>query len=82
MKLSGTVPLLGALLLYVPSPALASEQQVQYFPQLADGGRLVIPVGDFLDQELLVISKAGEEIRTRAGTPCRFVPLRGRNGWV
>ena len=38
MKLSGTVPLLGALLLYVPSPALASEQQVQYFPQLADGG--------------------------------------------
>lgn len=72
---------------FAPYPAISVAAAAPAVPerliqQLADGGRLVIPVGDFLDQELLVISKAGEEIRTRAGTPCRFVPLRGRNGWV
>lgn len=43
--------------------------------QLADGGRLVIPVGDRYLQELMVIRRHGSEVtRARRGA-CRFVPL-------
>jgi protein-L-isoaspartate(D-aspartate) O-methyltransferase len=49
--------------------------------QLNDPGRLVIPVGDRLDQELRVFSKQGGRIATRVATLCRFVPLRGGEGW-
>lgn len=49
--------------------------------QLADGGRLVIPVGDWLDQELRVVTKHGSKIQSRVATYCRFVPLRGGEGW-
>ena len=49
--------------------------------QLNDPGRLVIPVGDRLDQELRVFSKRGGRIATRVATLCRFVPLRGGDGW-
>jgi protein-L-isoaspartate(D-aspartate) O-methyltransferase len=49
--------------------------------QLAEGGRLVIPVGDFQDQELRVIIKKGGELSTRVSTHCRFVPLRGHYGF-
>jgi protein-L-isoaspartate(D-aspartate) O-methyltransferase len=49
--------------------------------QLNDPGRLVIPLGDRLDQELRVVSKRGGRIATRVATLCRFVPLRGGEGW-
>lgn len=49
--------------------------------QLADPGRLVIPVGGEDDQELLVISKNAGNVRRRVATLCRFVPLRGGEGW-
>jgi protein-L-isoaspartate(D-aspartate) O-methyltransferase len=49
--------------------------------QLNDPGRLVIPLGDRLDQELRVVSKKGGRIATRVATLCRFVPLRGGEGW-
>ena len=42
--------------------------------QLADGGRMVIPVGGD-DQELVVLTKAGGELRSRVAAYCRFVPL-------
>ncbi len=45
--------------------------------QLAPGGRLVIPVGSFF-QELLVIEKRKDgTIRTKSIAPVRFVPMRG-----
>jgi len=56
----------------VPEPLLA---------QLADGGRLVIPVGARFDQELRVIRKTGSATEDRVATFCRFVPLRGSEGW-
>lgn len=56
----------------VPEPLLA---------QLADPGRLVIPVGDRLDQELRVIVKSDGVTHERIATFCRFVPLRGDGGW-
>jgi protein-L-isoaspartate(D-aspartate) O-methyltransferase len=49
--------------------------------QLKDPGCLVIPVGEWADQELLVVSSRGGYIDTRVATLCRFVPLRGGEGW-
>ena len=49
--------------------------------QLNDPGRLVIPVGERDDQELRVVSKEGGRIDYRVATLCRFVPLRGGEGW-
>jgi len=44
--------------------------------QLADGGHLVIPVGDEW-QELVVLTREGKEITRRSVTPVRFVPMTG-----
>jgi protein-L-isoaspartate(D-aspartate) O-methyltransferase len=49
--------------------------------QLNDPGRLVIPVGEWLDQELRVIWKRGGRMESRVAVLCRFVPLRGGEGW-
>lgn len=49
--------------------------------QLADGGRLVIPVGTRLHQELHQVFKRGNEFATRILDPCQFVPLIGKYGW-
>jgi protein-L-isoaspartate(D-aspartate) O-methyltransferase len=49
--------------------------------QLADGGRLVIPVGRREDQRLLCVTRNGEEYETQVDTACRFVDLVGRYGW-
>ncbi len=61
--------------------AAAPDVPLRLLEQLRDGGRLVIPVGDFLDQELRVIVKEVGKLRTRVSTHCRFVPLRGHEGW-
>jgi len=49
--------------------------------QLADGGRLVIPVGPRQGQRLCVITRRGDEYDTEWTTPCTFVDLVGRYGW-
>lgn len=50
--------------------------------QLAPGGRLLIPVGDRMSQELTLVHKSEDgELHTRAITQCVFVPLIGRFGW-
>jgi len=49
--------------------------------QLRDPGRLVIPVGSRHDQELMVITKKDGATESRVVTQCRFVPLRGAEGW-
>ena len=49
--------------------------------QLKDPGRLVIPVGERSDQELRVIQKCNGQLESRVATLCRFVPLRGGEGW-
>lgn len=45
--------------------------------QLADGGRLVMPVGGRQEQELQLLVKAGGRTVVRNLTPCQFVPLVG-----
>jgi len=49
--------------------------------QLADGGRLVIPVGSRQQQELQLIFKHDNDFVTRLFDPCQFVPLIGKYGW-
>jgi len=49
--------------------------------QLADSGRLVIPVGDEYQQHLLVITRFGDRFEERRGEACAFVPLIGRQAW-
>lgn len=49
--------------------------------QLAEGGRLVIPVGDIASQELLLVQKRGSQLSQQTINYCRFVPLTGKYGW-
>ena len=49
--------------------------------QLADGGRLVVPVGDRGTQVLTVVERRGGRFRTRELQGACFVPLIGRHGW-
>jgi len=44
--------------------------------QLRDGGRLVLPVGDEW-QELVVITRRGDEYEEKKVLPVRFVPMTG-----
>jgi len=49
--------------------------------QLADGGRLVAPIGDPSCQDLVKVVRQGDEFfRTSLG-PCCFVKLLGAHGW-
>jgi protein-L-isoaspartate(D-aspartate) O-methyltransferase len=53
-----------------------------YTDQLAPGGRLVIPVGDELNQVLLKIVRLPDgSLAREASVPCRFVKLIGDLGW-
>lgn len=51
------------------------------FDQLAERGRMVIPVGGQDEQKLLRILRHGEQFENQVLYPCRFVPLVGRYGW-
>ncbi len=49
--------------------------------QLADKGRLVIPVGDRFSQELIKVTKSKNELIRENLGGCRFVNLIGIHGW-
>ena len=49
--------------------------------QLAEGGVLVVPVGNRVDQQLQVMRKVAGEIITTRHVLCCFVPLVGAEGW-
>ncbi|MCK5288455.1 MAG: protein-L-isoaspartate(D-aspartate) O-methyltransferase [Candidatus Omnitrophica bacterium] len=52
---------------YIPKPLLE---------QLAEGGRMVIPVGTYL-QELKLLEKINSQIKSKSIIPVRFVPMTG-----
>ena len=56
----------------VPTPLLG---------QLAESGRMIVPVGDVENQELQLIERNHDTFRTIMLEPCRFVPLIGAYGW-
>ena len=49
--------------------------------QLADNGRLVIPVGPRYSQNLFRVTRHGDKFITEDFTACVFVPLIGKYGW-
>jgi protein-L-isoaspartate(D-aspartate) O-methyltransferase len=49
--------------------------------QLREGGRLVIPVGDRDNQELVRAQLENGQLKSRVLFNCKFVPLLGRYGW-
>ena len=49
--------------------------------QLAEGGRLLIPVGSREEQTLCVFTRRGPNLERRDVLPVRFVPLLGTYGW-
>ena len=50
--------------------------------QLADGGRLLVPVGGRDEQKLTLITRRGAEFERQFIAPVRFVPLVGDHGWT
>lgn len=53
-----------------------------YIKQLKINGRLVIPVGGRYSQMLYQVKNTPSGINTSLSTPCVFVPLIGKHGWV
>jgi protein-L-isoaspartate(D-aspartate) O-methyltransferase len=49
--------------------------------QLADGGRMLIPLGDRQAQTLVLLVRNGLELLRHEIGPARFVPLIGAHGW-
>jgi protein-L-isoaspartate(D-aspartate) O-methyltransferase len=50
--------------------------------QLADGGRLLIPIGTLEEQRLVLVRRYGDDISEEEVRPrCVFVPLLGTQGW-
>src|SRR5664279_2343777 len=49
--------------------------------QLAEGGTMVVPVGNRVEQQLQVACKIGGEMVTARQILCCFVPLVGAEGW-
>ena len=45
--------------------------------QLKEGGRMIIPVGGFGNQELYLLEKKNGQLQRRAVLPVRFVPMAG-----
>ncbi len=56
----------------IPRPLIA---------QLADGGRLVIPVGDMEIQTLVICKRSADKVDRREVEGFKFVPLIGKMGW-
>lgn len=49
--------------------------------QLNDQGRLIAPIGAEDHQELLLVTREGNQYAAKQREGCRFVPLLGRFGW-
>jgi protein-L-isoaspartate(D-aspartate) O-methyltransferase len=45
--------------------------------QLAEGGRMMIPVGQIWDQHLILLEKEGGQLEQKSVLPVRFVPMTG-----
>ncbi len=66
---------------HAPFDAIVVTAAAEYIPpplieQLKDGGKMIIPVGSpFLNQNLVLVEKKGDEFTTKSLMPVRFVPF-------
>ena len=65
---------------FAPFDAITVAAALDHIPQplisqLREGGRMVIPIGNTLDQQLWLIEKQRDGVRQRAICPVRFVPF-------
>ena len=49
--------------------------------QMSEGARLIAPIGAEDHQNLVFVTRRGDEYTTEWREGCRFVPLLGRHGW-
>ena len=56
----------------VPEPLLG---------QIAEGGRMLVPVGTREEQHLFMFRRVNGQLEQREVAPVRFVPLVGHHGW-
>ena len=61
--------------------AAAPDAPAPLLRQLAEGGRLLVPVGGRDEQMLAVYTRRGDAFDRRDILPVRFVPLIGAHGW-
>ena len=61
--------------------AAAPDVPLPLREQLADGGRLVGPVGSRYDQVLVRLRRFGDHWERELLVPVVFVPLTGKHGW-
>lgn len=71
---------------YGPYDAIVVSAGAPHVPpsleaQLAEGGRLLIPLGTKEEQILTLLTKRSGRLERRDITPVRFVPLIGAGGW-
>ena len=71
---------------YAPYDAIVVSAGAPHVPpalesQLAEGGRLLIPIGDKEEQMLTLFIRRGDRLERRDIVPVRFVPLIGAGGW-
>jgi protein-L-isoaspartate(D-aspartate) O-methyltransferase len=61
--------------------ATAPAPPLSLLGQLAEGGRLVVPIAAGSADLLTLYVREGEELRSEEIGPCRFVPLLGEEGF-
>jgi protein-L-isoaspartate(D-aspartate) O-methyltransferase len=61
--------------------AAAPEPPLPLLDQLAEGGRMVIPIGPHREQELQVWQRINGKLDYETIIPVMFVPLKGKYGW-
>jgi protein-L-isoaspartate(D-aspartate) O-methyltransferase len=59
----------------------APEVPPPLFQQLAEGGRMVLPVGDRVNQTLTLVENVAGTMKTTAWGNCTFVKLVGKYAW-
>ena len=62
--------------------AAAAKAPASLLKQLALNGRMIIPVGDLWEQELVLYQNTASGLETKSYGGCRFVPLVGKDGWT
>jgi protein-L-isoaspartate(D-aspartate) O-methyltransferase len=66
-----------AILVAAAAPSLPEP----LLEQLAEGGRMIVPIGSEKEQRLILVVRHGNEFVSERRESCRFVPLVGHYGW-